>query len=525
MQSPNLFSTKLRLWRTINVKIAVVLLSRWCFAQEAVSEKPPLAFVPKITIGKETTWVTGPLKANGTIDYHAVINRHYSRGVTAENNSVVLLYRAMGPKPGGGRLSDEFFRMLAMEIPPEEGGYVDGPQFPGNRVSYSRPWTTQEFPVIAAWLQSIEKPLDLVVEATQRSEYFSPMVSDGADDPLLETRLPGFQQTRDLARALVSRAMWRLGEEQRFEAWADLMAVHRLGRLMSRDSCFIGWIVSSAIEKLAINAELRFLAETQSTARHLKFYRRDLQKLPRRVSLYEKIDVSERASALDACQRIACGTMTLSECCSLVDGEPNFLTKLIAIPLIDRCLVQSADWNEIMKSFNRWHDRTLAIGKLPTYRQREAAFQSLDQELKQRIRKRTDPVAWLSLIDNQKALSEFTADLFIPATMTSIVQAFRSEADIKQKFQNVETALALAAWHSDHGDYLQSLADLVPKYLAEPPQDLFTDQPLRYERTEEGYRFYSFGYNEKDDGGRGNFDRPEEDDIVVRMPLQQPQPK
>ena len=189
-------------------------------------------------------------------------------------------------------------------------------------------------------------------------------------------------------------------------------------------------------------------------------------------------------------------------------------------------------WNDLMDKLTRSligylreQIAALAIGKLPTYRQREAAFQTLDQELKQRIRRRTDPVAWLNLIDNQKALSEFTGDLFIPATITSIAHAFRSEAHVEQKFQNVETALALAAWHSEHGDYPRSLADLVPKYLAEPPQDLFTNQPLHYERLEEGYRFYSFGFNEKDDGGRGNFDQPEEDDIVVRMPLQPPQPK
>ncbi|MCX7422817.1 MAG: hypothetical protein NT013_25215 [Planctomycetia bacterium] len=504
--------------------LLAILLSGWSLAQDANKTVPP-PFVPKITIDKETTWVTEPLKANGTIDYHAMINRYYSRGVTTENNSVVLLYRAMGPKPGGGRLPNGFFEALGIEAPREEGDDLNRERFLGDDVLYSRPWTTEEFPADAAWLRSVEKPLDLVVEATRRREYFSPMVSDGADDPLFATLLPGVQETRWLARTLVSRAMWRLGEEQRFEAWADLIAVHRLGRLMSRDSCFVGWLVGSAIEKLAIDAELRFLAETQSTVRHLKFCRRDLQKLPRRVSLYEKIDVGERASALDSCQRIACGTMTLSECWSLVDGEQAFLTKLFAIPMLDQYLSQSADWNVIMKSFNLRHDQVLAIGKLPTYRQREAAFQTLDQELKQRIRRRTDPVAWLNLIDNQKALSEFTGDLFIPATITSIAHAFRSEAHVEQNFQNVETALALAAWHSEHGDYPRSLADLVPKYLAEPPQDLFTNQPLHYERLEEGYRFYSFGFNEKDDGGRGNFDQPEEDDIVVRMPLQPPQPK
>ena len=299
--------------------LLAILLSGWSLAQDANKTVPP-PFVPKITIGKETTWVTEPLKANGTIDYHAVINRYYSRGVTTENNSVVLLYRAMGPKPGGGRLPNGFFEALGIEAPREEGDDLNRERFLGDDVLYSRPWTTEEFPADAAWLRSVEKPLDLVVEATRRREYFSPMVSDGADDPLFATLLPGVQETRSLTRTVVSRAMWRLGEEQRFEAWADLMAVHRLGRLMSRDSCFIGWLVGSANEQLAIEGELRFLTETQPTARQLKFYRRDLQKLPQRASLFEKIDMCERACALDACQRIARGTMTLNE--AIITGTP-----------------------------------------------------------------------------------------------------------------------------------------------------------------------------------------------------------
>ena len=81
----------------LSAVLLAMSLSGWCLAQDAVVEQPKPAFVPKITISKETTWVTGPLKANGAIDYHAVVNRRYRQGVTVENNAVVLLYRAMGP--------------------------------------------------------------------------------------------------------------------------------------------------------------------------------------------------------------------------------------------------------------------------------------------------------------------------------------------------------------------------------------------------------------------------------------------
>ena len=507
--------------------VLAMCFADWCSAQEVNQPAPKPAFVPKITISKETTWVTGPLKANGAIDYHAVVNQRYRQGVTVENNAVVLLYRAMGPVAGGTRLSEKFFRELGIKPPPEDGDYLDRERFQGGNhdadVFYSRPWTTEEFPDHAAWLESVAEPLKYVVEASERSEYFSPLVSDGADDPLIATLLPGVQETRTLARALVSRAMWRLGEERRFEAWADLMATHRLGRLMSRDSTYIGWLVGSAIEQLAIDAELRFLAETQSNAKLLKLYRRSLQKLPPRAALVDRIDVEERASALDACQRVARRTLPIGECLSIFGDDFNLLNQQpILRRLAEESLAGSADWDEVMKSVNQWHDRIVANGRLPTYRQRADAHQKLDQELKRLARQQRDPVAWLVLLGDKPALTQFTADLLIVPLITSVSNHHLAEASVAQRFQNLETAMALAAWFCDRGSYPKSLADLVPQYLAEAPKDLFTDQPLKYELTADGYRFYSFGVNEKDDDGCDAGAAGGGDDLAVRMLMHAP---
>ena len=42
---------------------------------------------PKITIGKETTYITEPLRPDGYPDYVAALNRRASEGVTPENNA------------------------------------------------------------------------------------------------------------------------------------------------------------------------------------------------------------------------------------------------------------------------------------------------------------------------------------------------------------------------------------------------------------------------------------------------------
>jgi hypothetical protein len=49
--------------------------------------------------------------------------------------------------------------------------------------------------------------------------------------------------------------------------------------------------------------------------------------------------------------------------------------------------------------------------------------------------------------------------------------------------------------------------------------DLFGKRPLTYRLFENGYVFYSYGVNGKDDQGRWYDDEPRGDDIRVHMPL------
>src|SRR5437660_379713 len=85
----------------------------------------------------------------------------------------------------------------------------------------------KETPYIAAWLKVNEKPLTLVIEATTRSHYFSPLTPRKTkEDPsgLIGALLPGVQRCRELGNALAARAMLRVAEERFDDAWSDLLA-------------------------------------------------------------------------------------------------------------------------------------------------------------------------------------------------------------------------------------------------------------------------------------------------------------
>jgi hypothetical protein len=63
-----------------------------------------------VRVGKETTIVTGPIDADGNIDYEAALNERLRKTITPETSASVLLLKAAGPRPMKMGLPPGFFR-------------------------------------------------------------------------------------------------------------------------------------------------------------------------------------------------------------------------------------------------------------------------------------------------------------------------------------------------------------------------------------------------------------------------------
>lgn len=512
-----------------------VVLSSWCLAQndKADPAKPKAAVPPpKITISKETTWATEPLRADGTVDYLEAVNRLFSKDVTPENNACVLLYQAMGPSPEGGKgQPDLFFRRMGVEPIPADGKYFQSlgtwaraqpnPPQDINAVndmqskSGERPWTKAEFPLIAEWLKQNEVPLRTVELATERPKYFSPLVGTDAepDGALIAVLLPGVQKSRELARALASRAMWELAEGSQVDAWRDLMTMHRLGRLVGQGPTLIEYLVGVAIESIAVRGELQFLSETKPSAKMLALYRKQLDRLPPRASVADKLDYCERVMFLDCTLRMARGQMRLQE---LADGGGNVS---LFEKLAEGAIMQSVDWDVALKSANKWYDRLAATLRKPDYRERTAELKQFNEDLKKLVERSRGPGVLLALLGGKPAITQTMSDVLIALLLPAVQQVGIAEGRGIQRMRNLEIAFALATYRADRGSYPDSLEPLAPKYIAEIPIDLFTGQPLKYSKTTDGYQLYSVGDNEQDEEGRSFDDNPRGDDLVVRMPV------
>jgi tetratricopeptide (TPR) repeat protein len=493
--------------------------------------------VAKVPIGKDTTTATGPLDKEGYIDYEVALNERLGKGITPEKNANVLIWKALGPKPEGGRgMPPEFFKALGIAAPPEKGDYLvdlgrylkDNHNLAGEELNEIleqhdlasvRPWSAKTYPHIASWLNANEKPLAVVIAASQRPDYFNPLATfrteSGTSSGLIAALLPAVQKCRALAHALTARAMLRTAEGRYDEAWEDLLACHRLGRLLTRGATQIEALVGIAIEQIANNAELTYLERAKLTAPQVRKCLQDLQSLPPIPPLADKIDLGERFMFLDCVQMVRRDGIGALEVLS--GGKtPEKLD-----PKAQQNLGM-IDWAAAFRNGNRWYDRLVAAMRVKDRAEREKHLDRIERDLKALRVTTSAParIARLLLSESKpdKTVGAMVGDIMVSLLMPATRKVQQAADRIEQVKSNQYVAFALAVYRLDNGRYPATLAELEPKYLATVPGDLFSGKALIYRPEENGYLFYSVGVNGKDDGGRWYDDDPPGDDLRVRVP-------
>ena len=510
----------------------------------------PPAAKPKVpfTISRETTYIVAPLDKDGYPDYIAAINQHCRKGVTPENNSAVLFWRAMGPSEIFTQRRAEYFKQLGIDPLPEKGDYfVTSEQYakrlngaertPGQKAGEStgdaflnalakaakRPWPKQEFPQVAAWLEVNEKPLALLIEASKRPRRFDPLVG-GKSGILLSVMVPAFTAYREAGRGLAARAMLRLNDGRVDDAWQDLLACHRLARLVAEGPSLEDFFVGGTLENSAFSAEQGMLQQQRlSTEQALKM-RDDLDRLPAISRISDSIDIGERYIYLDNVGHMARGgARWLNQFAQYSGfGADSPEQKAYWKAVYDAAAAGPVDWDSILRLGNASCDRVVDSMRKATRAERKAAGDEMDLRIRKNMAE-TQAILRTGLgksADQRKVVSEALGHILCGLFLSS---GLRAAADVEDRglmrFDLTKLAFALAAYRTDHQAYPAKLADLAPKYIAQIPKDRFNDGDLHYS-PQGGYLLYSVGPNGKDDGGKGIEDRKRGepwDDIAIRI--------
>ena len=141
---------------------------------------------PPIIVGRDTTYITEPLTADGLPDYEAYLRDLGRKDVTPDNNAAVLVWQALWPN----NLEREYLESMRAELglkdlPSAKAALqlVDGDanqkriiewlhsnadEVDPKEVTRSAAhhvWTSKQCPPLADWVAANKRPLDLLVEA------------------------------------------------------------------------------------------------------------------------------------------------------------------------------------------------------------------------------------------------------------------------------------------------------------------------------------------------------------------------
>ena len=478
----------------------------------------------KLTVSRETTVLLGPLNPDGTVNYVAALNQMYGEGVTPENNAAVLLIRAAGPVVMFPRAhTRRFFKRLDMEPLPTKGNYFRRlsdyvEALPNSSEAeemltkaMQAPWSVYELPMIADWVKANEKPLSLVVSATRRPRYYMPVVCSSGG-PLVGSSggpqvsmmlIPSISVYREATKALVARAMLWTESGWIKDAQADLLACHRLARLVGQDSTLIAQLSALRIEQTACEGIAALAASGKLSAAEARALLSELRSLPPMPDIVETIDRIQRFHCLDWVAHFAGQSRKRKPISLTVQGLKDALgdTRI------------NADWDEMCRRFNYWHDILVAAARRKTFSERKRAMAAYVKAFED-FKARTCPYG-----DNFKAMQrgirKKPVETIVALLMPDLTRAVLIQDRETMRFQLAQVAVALAACKAEKGEYPEKLSDLEPEYFEKLPQDLFAEGPLTYRRVGKGYLLYSVGENMKDDGGRED-EAKEFDDIAVR---------
>jgi hypothetical protein len=514
---------------------------------EKAAESPK----PRFTISKETTYLSKPLRADGRVDYIAVLNKICSEGVTPENNAVVLFLQALGPENIGADFREGNYRMIGIAPLPEKGDYLipfekfsekfkkesgEAEEEAASQNSAKQleeldkfyktmnsPWTAEKFPLYAEWLKANQKPLEKIREAVLRPRYFAPLIpSDEKTDSMISALLFMIQESRSCARLLMAHAMFSLGEGRIADARQDILACHLLARLGGQGPTLVDALIAIAIDGMACTGDIALAQSGTLSPQEASNFQEELRKLPPMPKIADKIDLAERFLFLDCVEIMA--TNGFESIMAMMGNDAQNKDDLLKSFLASN-LPSAFDWDVVLRMGNAWYDRMVEAGRKPSYAQRAGAWQKLEDEVKkmaQDVKSLKSVGGSLMAGESVRAiLSKKLGNILFCLLTPGIGSVINAEERGKVYSDLSQIALALGAYRSDRGNYPDRLAELAPKYIAEVPKDGFSEADFIYRREGNGYLLYSVGGNGKDDGGKSTYnDPPDEngDDFVIRTP-------
>jgi hypothetical protein len=462
-----------------------------------------------LRVSPETTGITEPLLPNGDVDYFGAFEQTYIHKLNPpEDNGQRLLIAACGPRVleqtaivesvpweeiQTHKISKHWFE--EQWLPLCEHMYIDPyakPRFLDNLDFHSflrkeweankkdddekqgsdyyraadelrqklaaAPWTAEEYPNIAQWLEERSPVLDLFGVAVRKPNFacYRWRPESGSLGYIM---LSDIQAQRQFARELHVRITERLGKGDVDGAWYDVMSMFYLSRKhYIHDSILVVNLVGIAIEGVGWEAAKLILQYGNPSSEQLERFAKDLDSLPRKMTLYSESEHLMAYSLLSGGKEAVKEFLNTPAIFSLPYDRNIAGKRLAGFYNIERKMSSDAAWyinRTVMKEY---------IGK------RERSFTEKQQRLQRSGLKSVWNLMQIPLI---RTRSPLIADALIVMLDSGIGSGADALARANTQLDLLRMATALERYKSAKGNYPSDLEALVPRYLEEVPLDSF----------------------------------------------------
>ena len=323
---------------------------------------------------------------------------------------------------------------------------------------YLHPWSAQANVWVAAWLHTNSGAMDVAEAATHRPRFFVPLVAVSPQTTMafaLTEMNPPYGFVKSVARALTIRAMLELQRGNIKSCQTDLLAAHRCAILISREHFLLAAMVESSIQFMASRADIALANSGKLSAREDMAYLHRLQALGTPVPIAADFDSAER-------------WLWLSYVENPINKPAPSLTAALETWLFDVFCAHS------IANVNRFQDQLIAKLKPRSLLAQITGVQK-------------DTLLW-----HRKAPNSLAA-IMINEDLLSAGNEIIGQAGAVAGSRMARIAFALAAYLKKHDTFPNRLIKLAPTYLSMIPHDPYTGKPFDYTASPNGCTLSSPG--------------------------------
>lgn len=388
---------------------------------------------------------------------------------------------------------DAFLKQFTSELQSFDGG----------------PWESTQFPILAQFFDANEPALDRLGEIADLSSYYAPVLSAESPGSLISASFTLEYRLPYLGQCLYVRAMRRLGDGDFEGASSDLLAIHKLARLLASGSPLdVSTAKAHWIESNAFKGEVAMLQSGLLSADQAGQYLKKLDELPPMPSPVAAADVGERLVIQREIELLRDNDDALY---AFFDWDPAEHQKDVAA-----LREANLDWDLAFQEAKQVQDEAVAALAISDFEAQMKEIDRLNEVAKAwREEEEANETPLVETLDTKReAASRLMGKATAMALRANLWQRVHTHHRGIVRRDLVKTGLALVAYQKEHGDYPKQLSDLSPDLLKELPLDVHSGEPFGYEqRGEEGVRLFSLGANRIPDQGNWR-----DDDVSLNLP-------